>query len=190
MTQHRALFTAFLRTGLVGFGGGPSMIPLIHHEVVKRHQWLQEEDFTDVLAIANSLPGPIATKLPGYVGYRVAGISGCVLAVIAITVPMVIALIAALGAVAFYQDIAWIRGMAMGVVPVVAIMMLQLCWDFLDKSRTSLGWPVSLVMLLLSAGLILGLAVHPALIILTLLAAALVLPKQIRWPWSKKESQS
>lgn len=187
MAQHTQILTAFLRTGLLGFGGGPSMIPLIHHEVVKRHRWMEEDDFADILAIANSLPGPIATKLPGYVGYRIAGITGCVLAILAITLPMIVAMIALLGAFTLYRNVDWISGMAMGVVPVVAIMMLQLSWDFLNKSRGSLGWPVSLVMVALSAVLVVGLAVHPALIIITLLAAALLLPNQLRLSRTKEK---
>ena len=174
--EQRDLLVSFLRTGLIGFGGGPSMIPLIHDEVVRRRNWMSNDDFSDVLAIANTLPGPIATKLPGYVGYRVAGVTGCIISVLAITIPMVVAMILLLSVFATYRDISWIRGMAIGVIPVVMVMMAQLTYDFLKKSYESLGLAPSLLMIIISAILIYGLSIHPAFLILTLLAAALATP--------------
>lgn len=176
--EQRNLLVSFLRTGLLGFGGGPSMIPLIHDEVVKRRSWMSDEEFSDVLAIANTLPGPIATKLPGYVGYRVAGVAGCLVSVLAITIPMIIAMVLLLGVFSMYRDIAWIQGMAMGVIPVVMVMMAQLTWDFFQKSYGSLGWIPSLLLIAISAVLIYGLSIHPAFLILALLCAAVAVPSR------------
>ncbi|MEC8936205.1 MAG: chromate transporter, partial [Pseudomonadota bacterium] len=52
--KQTALFWAFFRVGIFGFGGGPAMIPLVRAEVVTRHQWLTDEEFADVLAIGNT----------------------------------------------------------------------------------------------------------------------------------------
>ncbi len=175
-TGIRDLFIAFARTGLVGFGGGPSMIPIIQHEVVRRYQWMSDTEFSDLLALANVLPGPIATKLPGYVGYRVAGIPGCLTAVLAITFPMIVAMILILSAFTAFRDIGWISGMALGVIPVVGVMMLQLTWEFLTKSRAAIGTWASVLFVLLGSVLLVGLGLHPAPLIIALLAAALLLP--------------
>jgi len=172
------LFWAFFRIGIFGFGGGPSMIPLVHAEVVTRHGWLSDEEFADVLAIGNTLPGPIATKLPGYVGYRVGGVSGCVTALVAIILPMVFAMIAMLGIFSRYRDVAWIRGMGQAVVPVVMVMMAQLTWDFFIKSRASLGWFASAIMAMLAGGLIYWLGVHPGWVIGAILITALLRPSR------------
>lgn len=67
------VFSAFFRIGLFGFGGGPTMIPLVHNEVVVRYKWMDKDEFSNVLAIGNTLPGPIATKMAGYIGYKVSG---------------------------------------------------------------------------------------------------------------------
>jgi len=174
------IFLSFLKIGLVGFGGGPSMIPLIHDEVVKRRQWVSDDDFSNILAIANTLPGPIATKLPGYIGYKVNGIFGCILGVLAITVPMIFAMVILLGAFNHYQNIVWIRGMGQAVVPVVMIMMLQLTWDFFKKAKSSLGLYVTIPMVVVVGGLIFGLGMHPATIILVLLVVAVITPVTIR----------
>lgn len=174
--EQRKIFVAFLRIGLLGFGGGPSMIPLVHQEVVKRHRWLGDEEFADILAIANTLPGPIATKMPGYIGYRIGGPLGCATAVLAVILPMIGAMILLLGLFSRYRDVGWIHGMSEGVVPVVMVMMAQLAWGFFDKSRLALGWSVSLSMALAAAGLIYWANIHPGLVIAVLLAAALLPP--------------
>jgi chromate transport protein ChrA len=68
------IFMAFFIPGIVGYGGGPASIPLIHFEVVHRYGWLTVEEFGDVLALGNALPGPIATKMAGYIGYEIGGL--------------------------------------------------------------------------------------------------------------------
>ena len=183
-----ALFWAFFRVGIFGFGGGPSMIPLIHAEVVKRNAWLTDEEFADVLAIGNTLPGPIATKIPGYIGYRVGGVAGCITAVLAVIGPMIVAMIVMLGVFSRYRDVGWIRGMGQAVIPVVMIMMGQLTWDFLEKSKASLGWLASILLALVAGGLIYGLGVHPGLIIGALLVSALLAPK--RKPKAARQTSS
>lgn len=176
--KQTALFWAFFRVGIFGFGGGPAMIPLVRAEVVTRYQWLTDEEFADVLAIGNTLPGPIATKMPGYIGYRVAGISGCAAAVIAVILPMIVAMIVMLGIFSRYRDVAWIRGMGQAVIPVVMVMMAQLTWDFFDKSKAVLGWWVSIVMAVASGAVIYWLGVHPGWVIGAILLTALLRPSR------------
>ena len=55
------LFLTFSKIGVLGYGGGPAMLPLIQEEVVEGHTWMTDEDFIDTLAMGNTLPGPIAT---------------------------------------------------------------------------------------------------------------------------------
>ncbi|SHE79798.1 chromate transporter [Modicisalibacter ilicicola DSM 19980] len=170
------LFLAFFRIGIFGFGGGPSMIPLVHQEVVKRHAWMDDDAFADVLAIGNTLPGPIATKMAGYIGYRVGGAAGAVNAVLAVIVPVIVVMIALLGLYLRHGDQRWVQGMGQGVIPVVMIMMAQLTLDFFNKSRAGLGWITTLIMGLAAAGLIYGLGLHPGLVIGAILIAALLRP--------------
>lgn len=171
-----ALFWSFLRIGLLGFGGGPAMIPLVQQEVVRRHGWLEAEEFVDIVAIGNTLPGPIATKLPAYIGFRMGGMTGCLIAVTAVILPMIVAMIVLLGAFSRYQDAAWIRGMGQAVVPVVMVMMAQLTMDFWNKSQLALGWMASLAIAGVAAGLIYWLGLHPGWVIGALLVGALLSP--------------
>jgi len=174
MNRQWQIFAAFFRIGIFGFGGGPSMIPLFHAEVVKRYQWMPEQEFSDTLAIGNTLPGPIATKMAGYIGFRVGGTLGAINAVIANIVPSIIAMILMLTLLSAYKDQSWVAGMGQGVLPVVVVMMAKLTWDFFDKSRTSFGIKGTLLVASITAIALLGLGLHPAIIIVGLLIIALM----------------
>jgi chromate transporter len=167
------LFFAFFRVGMLGYGGGPSSIPLIHKEVVQKYKWMNDDEFSDVLALGNALPGPIATKMAGYIGYRVAGIMGMLNAVLATIVPTIILMIVLLTFLSSVKDEPWVLGMTKAVVPVVAVMLGVLTWEFIKQANSSLG---SLATILFSVGSLLVLEffrVHPAILIGVLLFSAL-----------------
>ncbi len=85
------LFWSFFKIGLFGFGGGYPMLSLVQNEVVGRHQWITVADFTDMVAISQATPGPIAFNMATYVGYTVTGtIGGAALATIAVSLPSLI----------------------------------------------------------------------------------------------------
>ncbi|MDR7073451.1 chromate transporter [Fictibacillus barbaricus] len=172
------LFVAFFRSGMLGYGGGPSSIPLVHKEVVGTFKWMNDEEFSDVLALANALPGPIATKMAGYIGYRVAGVFGVLSAVIAATLPTIILMVILLTSLREYKDQPWVIGMTKGVVPVVGVMLAVLTWQFFQNSRKSLGFKVSLVHVVIGFILLQLLGVHPGIIIGGLLLYALLSPSK------------
>ena len=176
MTTFIDVFCAFFRIGLFGFGGGPTMIPLVHAEVVNRYHWMSDDEFSNVLAIGNTLPGPIATKMAGYIGYKVAGYTGMFLAVIAVSVPLVIVMIAGLSLLNQYRDMPWVSGMANGVIPVVSWMLAKLTWDFFAKGYKSLGIATACIMSVVAFVLIHLAGIHPGIIIAAILIAALFKP--------------
>src|SRR5690554_7622697 len=71
-----ALFVSFFKIGLFGFGGGYAMLPLILREVVDVHGWISVSDFTDIVAISQTTPGPIAFNSATYIGYTAVTNSG------------------------------------------------------------------------------------------------------------------
>ncbi|RFU69346.1 chromate transporter [Peribacillus saganii] len=169
------IFMAFFRVGILGYGGGPSSIPLVHKEAVEKYKWMDSEEFGDILALGNALPGPIATKMAGYIGYRVGGIFGMVNALIATMVPTIIMMILLLKFLNAYKDQSWVKGMSAAVVPVVAVMLAVMTWDFIKKSTGSqLGWGWTLLFVAVSLLLMEFLHIHPAVIIFALLLAALL----------------
>ena len=84
------LFLLFFKIGLFTFGGGYAMISLISHEIVEKRKYLDPEEFSDVVAIAESTPGPIAINSATYIGYKRAGVLGSVFATIGVSLPSLI----------------------------------------------------------------------------------------------------
>ncbi|WP_156292018.1 chromate transporter [Oceanobacillus salinisoli] len=167
------IFISFFRVGILGFGGGPASIPLIEKEVVGKYKWMNEEEFGDVLAIGNTLPGPIATKMAGYIGYRVAGFWGMINAIAANIVPMIILLIVLLTTLSSFKDFDWVRGMSAGVVPVVGMMMAVLTWQFMKKAGKGFGWTKAMISFVLFFVILQLLNIHPGIVIAILLILAL-----------------
>ena len=81
------LFLAFLKIGAFTFGGGYAMIPLIQKEAVARRKWISDEDILDIVAIAESTPGPIAINSATFVGYETAGFFGAAAATFGVVLP-------------------------------------------------------------------------------------------------------
>ncbi|MFC0211924.1 chromate transporter [Paenibacillus chartarius] len=139
MMEWLQLFIGFFLANVFGYGGGPASIPLMYEESVTNYGWLTGTEFTNALALGNSLPGPIATKLAAYVGYDVAGWAGAIAAITATVVPSAVALIFLLKLLYAHRQTPVVKGMTLLVQPVIAIMMLQITWQSSKDSVLSIG---------------------------------------------------
>ncbi|MDO5520246.1 MAG: chromate transporter [bacterium] len=81
------LFITFLKIGAFTFGGGYAMIPLIRAEVVEKNEWLSNEDIVDIIAVAESTPGPLAINSATFVGCQTAGAKGAAVSTIGVVLP-------------------------------------------------------------------------------------------------------
>ena len=81
------LFCTMFKIGLFTFGGGYVMVTLIENEFVEKKKWLTQEEYYNMLAIAESTPGPIAINSSTYIGYKLAGFFGSLVATIAVCLP-------------------------------------------------------------------------------------------------------
>ena len=90
------LFLTFLKIGAFTFGGGYAMIPLIQREVTEKRSWLAGSDILDIVAIAESTPGPFAINIATFVGNHMGGLPGGILATLGVVLPsfLIILLIA------------------------------------------------------------------------------------------------
>lgn len=171
--QQLHLFLAFFRVGIFGYGGGPGSIPLIHKEVVDKYQWLTDEEFGDILALGNTLPGPIATKLAGYIGHRVSGVPGMINAILAVIMPTIFLMIVLLMSLSSIKDFDWVYGMTAAVVPVVGVMLAVLTWQFFEKAGKGMGWLSTVIMGAVILVLLELAGLHPGIIIAALIVIAL-----------------
>ena len=81
------LFLSMMKIGCVAFGGGYAIIALLEGEFVSKRQWIEHDEFMDVVAIAESTPGPIALNVATYIGYILAGFPGAIIATVGVCVP-------------------------------------------------------------------------------------------------------
>lgn len=81
------LFLTFFKIGAFTFGGGYAMVPLIQKEIVEGKGWITDDDILEIIAIAESTPGPIAINTATFVGYRVAGFWGAAMATFGTVLP-------------------------------------------------------------------------------------------------------
>lgn len=87
MKKYLKLFFVMLKIGLFTFGGGYAMIALLENEFVSKLKWINEEEFTDMVAISESTPGPIAINSATYIGYKIGSILGSFICTVAICIP-------------------------------------------------------------------------------------------------------
>ena len=98
MNNKLDLFLTFFKIGAFTFGGGYAMVPLIREEAVEKKKWISDEDMLDIIAIAESTPGPIAINSATFVGYKTAGVLGSACATLGVVLPsfLIIVLLGAL----------------------------------------------------------------------------------------------
>lgn len=89
-----SLFFTFLKIGAFTFGGGYAMIPLIQKEVVEKKKWISEQDILEIVAIAESTPGPIAINAATFIGYKIAGFFGAFFATFGVVLPSFLIILA------------------------------------------------------------------------------------------------
>jgi chromate transporter len=139
------LFLSYLKIGFFGFGGGYAMLSLIHSEVVVENQWLTNYEFSDIVAVSQMTPGPIAINSATYIGYEVAGIWGSIVATIAVCLPALTIMILLTRFFLKLHDNIYVKGVIQGMRPVVIGMImaaaLLLIFPHSEDSRSFIdGW--------------------------------------------------
>ncbi len=99
------LFITFLKIGAFTFGGGYAMIPLIQREISEKHGWITDEDILDIIAIAESTPGPIAINAATFVGFKTCGFWGAFFATLGVVLPSFVIIYIISGILREFQNI-------------------------------------------------------------------------------------
>jgi chromate transporter len=159
------IFLAFFIPGILGYGGGPASIPLVENEVVHRYGWLSVSEFSEVLALGNALPGPIATKMAGYIGYEQAGILGAAVGVFATVAPSLILMIALMSLLYKFRDSPKVKRMSNYVRPTIALLLGVMAFRFFAESYEASGTIQTVLLIIASYLLLEKWKVHPAYVI-------------------------
>ena len=127
------LFYIFFKIGAFTFGGGYAMIPLIQKEVVENNKWITDEDILDIIAIAESTPGPIAINSATFVGFKIAGFWGAAAATFGVVLPsfVIISLISFI--LDKFQEVKAVKYAFFGIRAGVLALLLKALWTMYSK---------------------------------------------------------
>lgn len=125
LTKARQLFGTFSKIGAFTFGGGYAMIPLIQREVTERRRWLEDRDILDIVAIAESTPGPIAINTATFVGYQVCGTLGAFCATLGVVLPSFLVIYAVSFVLRQFSDLAVVQYAFNGIRAGVLALLLK-----------------------------------------------------------------
>lgn len=164
------IFLAFFIPGILGYGGGPASIPLVEKEVVDRYGWMTTQEFGEVLALGNALPGPVATKMAGYIGYTEGGILGSFVALFASVAPSLILMLALMVTLLKYKDSPKVKNITKMIRPVIAVLLGAMALQFFMTSYDTSGSIQTIVLIVISYWLLEIRKMHPAYVILMALA--------------------
>ena len=129
-----SLFLIFMKIGLFTFGGGYAMIPLIQRETVNNKKWISDKDILDIVAIAESTPGPIAINAATFIGYRVGGFLGAMAATVGVVLPSFTIIAAISYVLAAFQNVVWIQYAFNGIRAGVLALIVKALWSMYKQS--------------------------------------------------------
>lgn len=138
-----SLFLAFFRIGLFTFGGGYAMIAQIKEVVVEKRAWLTDEELLEIIAIAESTPGPIAINLATYVGYKRKGFWGSLCATLGVIIPSVIIIYVISLFLDSFLSNKYVSYAFVGIKCAVAFLIIRAGIDMMSKIKKQ---PLSMIM--------------------------------------------
>lgn len=165
MEKWLQLFWGFFKVGILGYGGGPGSISLIQTVSVNSYHWMDNTQFAEMLAIGNSLPGPIATKLAAAIGWQVGGIVGAVSALAGVVLPSLVLMLGLYQFMLANKSNPYIVGIIRGVKPIVIVLLVGIILDFIPGTFPKNRYVLPLVFFAVGFIAIRGLKLSPVLVI-------------------------
>ena len=138
------VFASFFKIGAFTFGGGYAMIPLIQNEAVEKRHWVTDEDILDIIAIAESTPGPIAINSATFVGYKAAGVLGSVCATLGVVLPSFVIILLLSFVLKQFSEFKPVVYAFNGIRAGVLALLVKALWTMYKKSPK--GWAAYIVM--------------------------------------------
>ena len=150
------LFLAFLKIGAFTFGGGYAMIAILQNELVQKKNWIAEDEFLDIVAVAESTPGPIAINAATYIGYKRAGVLGSAAATVGVVVPSFVIIYAISLFFDAFIALTVVKNAFRGIQAAVVYLILAAGVRMLKKLRRD---PVSVTLLVLTVACMVTLSI-------------------------------
>ena len=168
MSIYPDLFVTFAKVGVMTFGGGYAMLPILQREVVDNKGWATEEELMDYFAIGQCTPGVIAVNTATFIGQKQRGIAGGILATLGVVFPSLVIISLLAGVITTFSHLTWVQHAFGGVRVCVCILILNAVVKLYKKAV--IDGPTLLVFLAVA----LGSYFTPLSPVLFVLAAAVV----------------
>ncbi len=149
------LFITFAKMGVLTFGGGMAMLPILQREVVENKHWATEEEIVDYFAIGQCTPGIIAVNTATFVGQKRKGISGGIVATLGVVFPSLIIITILAGLINNFSDVAWVQNAFAGIQVCVCVLIFNAVLKLLKKSVVD-KWTGAIFVLVLLGGVFLN----------------------------------
>lgn len=134
MKQYWTLFWTFAKMGVITFGGGMAMLPILQREVVETKGWATEEELADYFAIGQCTPGVIAVNTATFIGQKNKGIPGGILATLGVVFPSLVIISLLAGVITTFSHLAWVNHAFGGVRVCVCVLILNAVVKLLKKA--------------------------------------------------------
>ncbi len=162
------LFSVFFKIGAFTFGGGYAMIPLMQRETVEKKNWISDEDILEVVAIAESTPGPIAINASTFIGYKVAGFWGSLVATTATVLPSFIIILVISFLLQEFQDFKPVTYAFAGIRAGVLALLIKALYNMYKKM------PKNALSYLIAIGSFLAAGIFSVKVLLVIIACGLL----------------
>lgn len=119
------LFLNFAKVGVMTFGGGYAMLPILQREIVEKQHWATEEELTDYFAIGQCTPGVIAVNTATFIGQKLCGIWGGIFATLGVVFPSVVIISLLAGVIEAFSHLTWVQHAFGGIRICVCVLILN-----------------------------------------------------------------
>lgn len=133
------LFWANFIANILGYGGGPATLPLLQKEVVNNYGWYTQTEFSEIVAIGNGLPGPIATKLAAYIGYSEAGVLGALVSLLGAVGPTLILMIVLMSILMRFKETEQVKRLTSIIRPTIGLLLAMMTYTFIKSAYIEMG---------------------------------------------------
>ena len=157
-----AMFLSLVKIGTFTLGEGYAMIPLVQKEFVEKNKWIDNDEFLDIVALSQTVPGALIINSSTYIGYRLFGFTGALVACLGSMLPAIIIILVVAIFFGQIREIRMVEAFFQGVRPAVVALILYAVYKLsssLQKNLLNITW------VLISTISIVFLSIHPIIII-------------------------
>ena len=169
-----SLFLSFAKVGVMTFGGGYAMIPILEREIVDKQGWASSEELMDYYAVGQCTPGVIAVNTATFIGYKVAGIAGGIVATLGVVFPSLVIIMLIAGLLTNFADIPAVKSAFAAIRVCVCVLIFNSVlklWKGAVKDRAAM------VLYLIVLGISLFFDVSPIVFVIFCATAGILLTR-------------